>query len=47
MQLLLSILEYKTAVVRRDLAAAAKLLEQVPKDQHNNIARFLDTQVCT
>jgi hypothetical protein len=44
-QLLLSILEYKTAVVRRDLAAAARLLEQVPKDQHNNIARFLDTQV--
>merc|ERR1711871_388272 len=43
-ELLLSILEYKTAVVRGDLAAAHSALANIPQDHHNNIARFLDTQ---
>ena len=43
-QLLLSVLEYQTAVVRRDFEAAAAVLPQVPKDEYNRIARFLEAQ---
>ena len=43
-QLLLSVLEYQTAVVRRDFEAAAKVLPEVPKEEYNRIARFLEAQ---
>lgn len=42
--LLLSVLEYQTAVVRRDFAAAAAVLPSIPLEQHNRIARFLESQ---
>jgi len=42
--LLLSVLEYKTAIVRGDMNAAEKLLPRVPTSEHNKIARFLDSQ---
>jgi hypothetical protein len=41
-ELLLSVLEYKTMVVRRDMEAAASILPSIPKDHHNKIARFLE-----
>ena len=41
-QLLLSVLEYQTAVVRRDFEAAAKHLPSVPREEYNRIARFLE-----
>ena len=31
--------------MRRDFEAAAQILPTVPQDQHNRIARFLETQV--
>jgi len=43
-QLLLSVIEYQTAVVRRDFEAAAAILPTVPRDEHNRIARFLEAQ---
>lgn len=43
-QLLLSVIEYQTAVVRRDFEAAAAILPSVPRDEHNRIARFLEAQ---
>ena len=43
-QLLLSVLEYQTAVVRRDFEAAASILPAVPKEEYNRIARFLEAQ---
>mmetsp|Transcript_423 Transcript_423/g.771 ORF Transcript_423/g.771 Transcript_423/m.771 type:complete len:927 (-) Transcript_423:1657-4437(-) len=43
-QLLLAVLEYKTAVVRGDLSVAESLLSKVPASEHNKIARFLDSQ---
>jgi len=42
--LLLSVLEYQTAVVRRDFAAAAAVLPSIPQSEHNRIARFLEAQ---
>ena len=42
--LLLSVLEYQTAVVRRDFAAAAAILPSVPQEQLNRVARFLEAQ---
>merc|ERR1719424_2528583 len=36
--LLLSVLEYQTAVMRRDFEAAAQILPTVPQEQHNRIA---------
>ncbi|PWZ03410.1 hypothetical protein BCV70DRAFT_184348 [Testicularia cyperi] len=40
----LALVEYQTAVLRGDLDAAAELLDQVPADQRNRVARFLETQ---
>ncbi|KAI3480158.1 hypothetical protein L1887_57758 [Cichorium endivia] len=40
----LALVEYQTAILRGDLDAAAELLEQVPADQRNRVARFLETQ---
>ncbi|GAA5900352.1 hypothetical protein JCM5296_001406, partial [Sporobolomyces johnsonii] len=40
----LSVIEYQTAVLRNDLAAAAEILESVPTEQRNRLARFLETQ---
>eukprot|EP00287_Rhodomonas_sp_CCMP768_P010439 CAMPEP_0196718458 /NCGR_PEP_ID=MMETSP1091-20130531/1646_1 /TAXON_ID=302021 /ORGANISM="Rhodomonas sp., Strain CCMP768" /LENGTH=1036 /DNA_ID=CAMNT_0042059117 /DNA_START=87 /DNA_END=3197 /DNA_ORIENTATION=- len=43
-ELLLSVLEYKTCVVRRDFDTAATILPQIPSEQRNKIARFLEAQ---
>ncbi|KAN0060893.1 Coatomer subunit beta' [Thecaphora frezii] len=40
----LAMVEYQTVVLRGDLDAAAELLESVPQDQRNKVARFLETQ---
>lgn len=40
----LALLEYQTAVVRRDFAAANRILPSVPREQYNGIAKFLDGQ---
>ncbi|KAK9848483.1 hypothetical protein WJX84_008248 [Apatococcus fuscideae] len=40
--LLLTLIEYKTLIIRGDLETAAKTLPNVPKDQYNNVARFLE-----
>ncbi|KAE8270045.1 hypothetical protein A4X09_0g2285 [Tilletia walkeri] len=40
----LSVVEYQTAILRGDLEAAATLLENVPLDQRNKLARFLEAQ---
>ncbi|TNN31610.1 Coatomer subunit beta' [Liparis tanakae] len=43
--LLLSVLEYQTAVMRRDFATADKVLPTVPKEQRTRVANFLEKQV--
>ncbi|KAF9998771.1 hypothetical protein BGZ65_005768 [Modicella reniformis] len=40
----LSVIEYQTAVLRGDMGTAASLLPNVPQDQLNKIARFLEAQ---
>ena len=40
--LLLSLIEYKTLVLRGEMEAAEELLPSIPQDQHNNVARFLE-----
>eukprot|EP00884_Botryococcus_braunii_P001163 jgi/Botrbrau1/11047/Bobra.92_2s0018.1 len=40
--LLLSLIEYKTAVMREDMEAAAQILPSIPTDQMNNVAKFLE-----
>ncbi|CAD6963049.1 unnamed protein product, partial [Tilletia caries] len=40
----LSVVEYQTAILRGDLEAASTMLENVPLDQRNKLARFLETQ---
>jgi coatomer subunit beta' len=40
----LPVLEYQTAVVRRDFAAANRILPEVPRDQLNAVAKFLEGQ---
>lgn len=40
----LSVVEYQTVVLRGDMEAAVELLEAVPLDQRNKIARFLEGQ---
>ena len=40
----LSVIEYQTAILRGDLDSAHELLPQVPQDQRNRLARFLETQ---
>lgn len=40
----LSVVEYQTVVLRGDMEGAAELLDAVPLDQRNKIARFLEGQ---
>ncbi|KAJ7598809.1 coatomer protein [Mycena floridula] len=40
----LSLVEYQLAVLRSDLETAASILPTVPEDQHNKIARFLESK---
>jgi coatomer subunit beta' len=40
----LSVVEYQTAVLRNDTEAAAEILQTVPKDQVNKVARFLEAR---
>ncbi|CAI0422642.1 unnamed protein product [Linum tenue] len=42
--LLLSLIEYKTLVMRGDLERANEILPSIPKDQYNNVARFLESR---
>lgn len=43
--LLLSVLEYQTAVMRKDFETADKVLPTLPKDQKTRVAHFLEKQV--
>jgi len=43
-QLLLSVLEYQTAVMRRDFETADKVLPTIPKEQQTRVAHFLEKQ---
>uniref|UniRef100_A0A0K2UK55 Coatomer protein complex, subunit beta 2 (Beta prime) [Xenopus laevis] n=1 Tax=Lepeophtheirus salmonis TaxID=72036 RepID=A0A0K2UK55_LEPSM len=43
-QLLLSVLEYQTAVMRRDFDTADKVLPVIPRDQRIRVAHFLEKQ---
>ncbi|KAI9755881.1 MAG: hypothetical protein M4579_004094 [Chaenotheca gracillima] len=40
----LGVVEYQTLVLRGDMESAAELLETIPQDQKNKIARFLEGQ---
>lgn len=42
--LLLSVLEYQTAVMRKDFETADKVLPTVPKEQRTRVAHFLEKQ---
>ncbi|ORY30022.1 coatomer WD associated region-domain-containing protein [Naematelia encephala] len=42
--LLLPVIEYQSAVLRGDLAAAEGMLPSIPAEQRNRIARFLEAQ---
>merc|ERR1719340_397967 len=43
-QLLVSVLEYQTAVMRRDFDTADRVLQTVPKEQRTRVAHFLEKQ---
>ena len=43
--LLLSVLEYQTAVMRRDFDTADKVLPTIPREQRTRVAHFLEKQV--
>uniref|UniRef100_F1KTB4 Beta'-coat protein n=1 Tax=Ascaris suum TaxID=6253 RepID=F1KTB4_ASCSU len=43
-RLLLSVLEYQTAVMRRDFDTADKVLSTIPRDQRTRVAHFLEKQ---
>lgn len=40
----LAVVEYQTAILRRDLVGAAELLTAVPASERNKVARFLEAQ---
>lgn len=42
--LLLSVLEYQTAVMRQDFETADKVLPTIPREQRNRVAHFLEKQ---
>ena len=44
--LLLSVLEYQTAVMRQDFETADKVLPTVPREHRTRVAHFLEKQVC-
>ena len=41
---LLAVLQYQTAVVRRDFDSANTLLPAIPESEHSSVARFLEAQ---
>lgn len=43
-QLLLSVLEYQTAVMRRDFVTADRVLPSIPKEHRTRVAHFLEKQ---
>ncbi|KAG5026055.1 hypothetical protein JHK86_021969 [Glycine max] len=45
--LLLSLIEYKTLVMRGDLERANEILPSIPKEHHNSVARFLESRGMT
>ncbi|KAG5537652.1 hypothetical protein RHGRI_024936 [Rhododendron griersonianum] len=42
--LLLTLIEYKTLVMRGDLEGANEILPSIPKEHHNSVARFLESR---
>lgn len=42
--LLLSVVEYKTLVLRGDMETAAAVLETIPKEHYNTLAKFLEAK---
>jgi len=40
----LALVEYQSAIMRQDTAAAAKFFESLPETLHNRVARFLENQ---
>ncbi|KAG6425374.1 hypothetical protein SASPL_115805 [Salvia splendens] len=42
--LLLSLIEYKTLVMRGDLERANKVLSSIPREHHNSVAHFLESR---
>ncbi|KAL1107903.1 hypothetical protein V6Z11_D03G077200 [Gossypium hirsutum] len=42
--LLLSLIEYKTLVMQGDLERANEILPSIPKEHHNSVAQFLESQ---
>lgn len=42
--LLLSLIEYKTLVMRGDMERADEVLPTIPKEQYNSVARFLESR---
>ena len=42
--LLLSIVEYKTLVLRGDIETANEILETIPEEHHNTLAKFLEVR---
>ncbi|XP_074275969.1 coatomer subunit beta'-2-like isoform X2 [Silene latifolia] len=42
--LLLSLIEYKTLVMRGDFESACAILPTIPKEHHNSVARFLESR---
>ena len=40
----LAVLQYETLILRNETEAAAEVLQDVPEDQMNKIARFLEGQ---
>jgi coatomer subunit beta' len=40
----LTVVEYQSAILRGDMAAAESILPTIPSDQRNRIARFLEAQ---
>merc|ERR1712176_789677 len=43
-RVLLSVLQYQTAVVRCDFDAANTILPAIPESEHSSVARFLEAQ---
>ena len=42
--LLLSLIEYKTLVLRGEMEAAEELMRVIPREQHNSVAKFLESR---
>lgn len=46
-ELSLAVLEYQTAVMRKDFETADQVLPTIPKEQRTRVAHFLEKQVCS